>query len=294
MDMRSGTVGQWAGEDSPLLKRKRPRRNADGLDGVKIDREEARRTNTREQDRLPVHGQPCRITYRGGEQDAHVANLSGGGAMLASEVKPNVGERIDLHLGEDGRIECIVRWVKGGRMGLEFAHETHLDCSDEERAALLWDVLDRAFPTRTPVSLAPREDPSEQRTAKRHPLIWSAEIHARTGSWRVRLRNISATGALIQCSKLLPVGREVILDLGKGGSVDATIGWAVGDHAGVRFDEPFDMQRLSHTKPTVAPARWLRPAYLEKDVPPDSAWDDAWSRMSVDELKSELEGFLKR
>jgi hypothetical protein len=140
----------------------------------------------------------------------------------------------------------------------------------------------------------PVTDPSDQRVAKRHPLIWSAELHARGGQWRVRLRNVSATGALIQCSKPLPVGREVALDLGKGGSVDATISWAVGDHAGLAFDEPFDMRRLSHSKPAVAPARWLRPAYLEGDVPEDSAWDEAWSRMSVDELKSELEGFLKR
>ena len=294
MDMRTGTVGDWAGDASPLLKRKRPRRNAGGLDGINIDREEARHTDTREQDRLPVHGQQCRLTYRGGEHDAEIVNLSGGGAMIATGLSPNVAERVDLHLGEDGHVECIVRWVRPGRMGLEFAHETHLDCSDDERAALLWDVIDRAFPTRRPLAPPASSDDSDQRTAKRHPLIWSAELHARTGSFHVRLRNVSATGALIQCSKPLPVGREVILDLGKGGSVDATVTWAVGDHAGVHFDEPFDMQRLSHSKPAVAPARWLRPAYLENEVPADSTWDGAWSRLSVEELKAELEGFLKR
>ena len=295
MDMRSGTIGDWAGEESPLLKRKRPRRKADGLGGVKIDREESRHTDTREQNRLPVHGQRCCLTYRGGEHEAHIVNLSGGGAMIASDLQPNVAETVDLHLGDDGHIECIVRWVKPGRMGLEFAHETQLDCSDEERAALLWDAIDRAFPSKKPLApAASNEDPSDQRTARRHPLIWSAQLHARTGSWHVRLRNVSATGALIQCSKPLPVGREVILDLGKGGSVDASVSWAVGDHAGVKFDEPFDMQRLSHSKPAVAPARWLRPAYLENEVPEDSTWDSAWSRMSVDELKTELEGFLKR
>jgi PilZ domain len=295
MDIRSGTIGQWAGEDSPLLKRKRPKRKAEGLDGVKIDREESRHADTRQRDRLPVHGQPCRITYRGGEHDAEIVNLSGGGAMIAAALKPNVAERVDLHLGEDGHVECIVRWAKPGRMGLEFAHETQLECSDEERAALLWDALDRAFPASKPLPASPSsEEPSDQRIAKRHPLIWSAELHARTGSWHVRLRNISATGALIQCSKPLPVGREVVLDLGKGGSVDATVSWAVGDHAGVKFDEPFDMQRLSHARPSVAPARWLRPAYLENEVPEDSTWDASWSRMSVEELKAELEGFLKR
>jgi hypothetical protein len=298
MDMRSGTLGQSAGDESPLLKSKRPKRNADSLDGVSIAREESRCSDTRGQDRHPVHGHPCRLTYRGGEHEAEIVNLSGGGAMIAAGLKPHVAERLHLHLGEGGIIECVVRWVKPGRMGLEFAHETHLDCSKEERAAVLLDVIHRAFP-RTPApaaSPAPASvvDPSDQRVDRRHPLIWSAQLHSRSGSWHVRLRNVSATGALIQCSKPLPLGTEVVLDLGKGGSVDARVGWAVGDHAGLRFDEPFDMRRLSHSKPTVAPARWLRPSYLENDVPAESAWDDAWSRMSVEELKTELEGYLKR
>ena len=159
------------------------------------------------------------------------------------------------------------------------------------------DAIDRAFPHRRtggPAAKPVTDDNSDQRIATRHPLIWSAEVQTRSGNFRVRIRNISATGALIQCTKPLPLGREVILDLGKGGTVDATVSWAVGDHAGLSFDEQFDMKRLSHSKPTVAPARWLRPAYLKNDVGADSAWDDAWSRMSVDELRSELEGFLKR
>jgi PilZ domain len=302
MDMRSGSIGKPAGEtDLPLLKSKQPRRRKDdGLDGVRITREEARHTNTREQDRHPVPAQPCRVTYRGGDFEAEIVNLSGGGAMIAAGLRPHVAERLHLHLGEGGTVECVVRWVKPGRMGLEFAHETQLDCSDEERVALLLDVIDRSFKdarnaaaTRPP-SNPDESDESDQRIATRHPLIWSGELHGRSGSWHVRLRNVSATGALVQCGKPLPVGREVVLDLGKGGSVEATVSWAVGDHAGLRFDEPFDMRRLSHSKPRVAPARWLRPAYLESEVPADSAWDDAWSRMSVDELKTELEGFLKR
>ena len=299
MDMRTGSVGKWSGEDnSPLLKRKRPRKNGEeGLGGVPIAREESRRKDARERDRLPGRGQRCRLTYRGGDVEVEIVNLSGGGAMIAAGTVPNLAERLHLHLGADGSVEAIVRWVKAGRIGLEVAHETHLDCSDEERAELLLDAIDRAFPHRKtggPSVKPAADDSSEQRIAARHPLIWSAEVQTRSGNSRVRIRNISATGALIQCSKPLPLGREVILDLGKGGSVDATVSWAVGDHAGLSFDEEFDMRRLSHSKPTVAPARWLRPAYLEKDVGADSAWDDAWSRMSVDELRNELEGFLKR
>lgn len=299
MDMRTGSVGKWPGEgNSPLLKSKRSRKTGeDGLASVPIARQETRRKDAREQDRLPARGQRCRVTYRGGDVDVEIVNLSGGGAMIAGRVTPNIAERIDLHLGAEGTVEAIVRWVKADRIGLEFAHETHLDCSDEERAELLLDAIDRAFPNRRsggPPPKPAKEDASDQRIATRHPLIWSAQVQTRSGSFRVRLRNVSATGALIQCSSNLPLGREVILDLGKGGAVDATVSWQVGDHAGLSFDEEFDMRRLSHSKPTVAPVRWLRPDYLQGEVGPDSAWDQAWSRMSVDELREELEGFLKR
>lgn len=300
MDMRTGSVGRPAGDqNSPLLKSKRPRKTGEnGLGSVPIAREESRRKDARERDRLPAHGQRCRIAYRGGDAEVQIVNLSGGGAMIASTLSPNIAERVHLHLAADGAVEAIVRWVKGGRIGLEFAHETHLECSESERAELLLDAIDRAFPNRRSGGPSPapaaESDGSEQRIATRHPLIWSADLQTRSGHFRVRLRNVSATGALVQCAKPLPLGSEVILDLGKGGNVDATVSWTVGDHAGLSFDHEFDMRRLSHSKPTVAPARWLRPDYLANDVAAGSAWDDAWSRKSVDELREELEGFLKR
>jgi hypothetical protein len=299
MDMRTGSIGKRPGEpDSPLLKSKRSRKTGeDGLASVPIARQEAHRKDARERDRLPGCGQRCRLTFRGGDVDVEIVNLSGGGAMIAARISPNIAERLDLHLGADGTVEAIVRWVKGGRIGLEFAHETHLDCPDRERAELLLDAIDRAFPHRASVAAKqepPSEEGSDQRIATRHPLIWSAEIETRSGKLRVRLRNVSATGALVQCSKALALGREVILDLGKGGTVDATVSWQVGDHAGLSFDEEFDMRRLSHSKPTIAPPRWVRPAYLANEVAHDSAWDGAWGRMSVEELRQELEGFLKR
>lgn len=293
MDIRSGSIGKWAGDGrSPLLKRKdRKAGNPQTLADVSISREEARHSDSRDGDRYPLSGERFRVSFRGGDHDVEVVNLSGGGAMIKSPLAPNLAERVDLHLGRgDGTVECIVRWVKHGRIGLEFAHETQLRCSDDESSAVLRAVLNRAFPH---ASAAPAED-DEQRIAKRHPLIWSAELRSPSGSRQVRLRNVSATGALVQSPKPLPVGREVELDLGKGGVVAAAVSWAVGDHAGLAFAENFDMRRLSHSKPAVAPARWLRPAYLKTEVPADSAWDQAWSRMSVDELKTELEGFLKR
>ena len=189
-------------------------------------------------------------------------------------------------------------------LGLEFAHETKLECSDDERSALLRDVIYRDFPeekfegpaaeeiTADEDELA--EDPSDQRSATRHPMIWSGELHYGSHTWDVRLRNISASGALIECPGTLRVDSEVLLDLGKAGAVTASVSWVVGDHMGLQFDEPFEIRRLSEKKPMIAPAKWLRPAYLEGNEAEESPWDPAWNRMSVDELRSELEGYLKR
>jgi hypothetical protein len=239
------------------------------------------------------------VTYQGADYEAEAINVSGGGAMIATDVMPNLGECMHLQLGDGGTVECAVRWIKGGRLGLEFAHETQLHCSDDERAAVLREVIQQSFPDEkfdsVPVEQPPEAaEPADQRAATRHPLIWVGELHHGSHSWSVRLRNISATGALVDCPAPLRSNSEVVLDLGKAGTVFAAVSWRVGDHIGLRFDEPFDLQRLSQSKPQVTPHRWLRPSYLEEDVKAGSPWDDSWSRMSVDDLRTQLEGFMKR
>lgn len=286
-----------------LLKEKRPKRSdGKGLADIAIAREETRRTNNRDQDRFRLTGAKFTVTFDSRDVEVELINLSGGGAMIAAEFQPMIGDRLHLRLGDDpaSSIECAVRWIKGGRLGLEFAHETQLQCSDDERAALLRDVISRDFPEEkfsgnvVPIKSQEPADPADQREATRHPLIWSGEVHHGSHSWSARLRNISATGALIECPGTLRPDSEVVLDLGRAGALTATVSWAVGDHVGLRFDEPFDMRRLSEARPGVTPPRWLRPKYLEGEVEADSAWDEAWGRVSISELKQQLEGFLKR
>ena len=107
--MRTGSVDKWAGEgNSPLLKSKRSRKTGeDGLGSIPISREETRRKDARERDRLPGRGQRCRVTYRGGDVEVEIVNLSGGGAMIAATIVPNLGERLHLHLGADGTVESV-------------------------------------------------------------------------------------------------------------------------------------------------------------------------------------------
>jgi hypothetical protein len=283
----------WADEFQPLLRQKGPRQPSAGMDGLVIRREEARCSNTREGGRQFLHDAVFPVTYRGRTHDVIAVNLSGGGAMIACSLKPTLGEHLHLHLGEGGGLECVVRWVKDGRIGLEFAHETQLHCSDEAKAKLLREVIDQAYHEAKENHRRGPSSPSDKRSSIRHPLIWAGEIICGPSSWPARLRNVSETGALVECSGGLQEGSEVVLDLREAGVVAATVTWSFGDHLGLRFDEQFDVGMLAKARPRIAPPSWLRPAYLEDAVAEDSAWDDSWSRMSVDELRQELEGYLK-
>jgi hypothetical protein len=284
---------KWGDADQALARIKH-RRQPRGLDGLAIPRDEIRRSDMRDADRHSLPDAKFPIRFRGRNHDVRLVNLSGGGAMIASRLRPSLGEHLELHLGEGSNIECVVRWVKEGRIGLEFAHETQLDCSDDERAELLRKVIKKAFPGVAVDRARVQYAASDQRSAARHPLIWGGELVYGPSSWPMRVRNISSTGALVQCAGGPEEGCEILFDLAKAGTVNATVSWAVGDHRGLQFDEPFDLNLLAKAKPSVAPPRWMRPAYLEDDVPAESAWDEAWCRMSVDELREHLEGYLKR
>lgn len=303
MNIRSKIFGDGSAAEEPVVvKAKKPRgAKADALDSIPVVREEIRRGDTREADRHRLPDHHVRISHNGRSETVRLINLSGGGAMVEGDFEPKLWDRVDLHLGENGTTECAVRWLKGGRVGLEFAHETRLDCSADEQAAVLREVIAQSFPDiefEGPVESAPSvaREPTgaEQRTSRRHPLIWSGEIHHDYQSTPVRLRNISQTGAMIECGIGLHVGVEPLLDLGEAGSVFATVTWVVGDSAGLRFHEPFDLSQLARSKPQVAPTRWQAPGYLQPGPAADSPWDDNWGRMSLGELRQDLEGYLKR
>ncbi len=122
------------------------------------------------------------VRYNGGTHAIDLINLSGGGAMISCDFEPRLWERVDLVLGEGGEIECAVRWLRGDRVGLEFAHETRIDCDPDARDALLLDVIHRSFPDVKMTGAADRTAPdcpddsdevtNSRRVERRHPLIW--------------------------------------------------------------------------------------------------------------------------
>jgi len=291
-------------EDHQLLKAKNPRGGAQkGLRTIAVERQESRSSNTRDSDRHRLSGQSVALGYRRKKHEAELINLSGGGAMVRANFNPKLWDRVDLHLGENGTIECAVRWIKKDRIGLEFAHETQIECSPRERAQLLKQVIDQSFPDLGVEVSVPAPEPKSEvetaaqdhrRGAARHPLIWSGTAHFNHQSAPVRLRNISATGALIESSLALPEGAEMLLDLNEAGSIFATVSWTVGDQAGLRFHDSYDMKQLAKAKPELASVNWQSPSYLANTDQGSSAWAQEWGRASLSELKADLEGYLKR
>ena len=291
---------------SPVVaeKHKRKENAGDGLGAISTQRNETRSVDERDDDRHRLPAEHATVRHAGQLHSIELINLSGGGAMIRGTVAPKMWDRVDLMLGDNGEIECAVRWIRSDRIGLEFAHETTIDCTDAQRDALLRDVILRSFPdlvmdiavtVATAAEPLPAEaidplDPAHRRGAVRHPLIWSGLIHFDHESSVVRLRNISETGALVESTRAIPEKAELLLELGDAGTMFATVGWVRGDQLGLVFKAPFDILALARSKPELAPQRWARPDYLRDEQSDSSPWAAQWGRLTIEEVRRTLSG----
>lgn len=286
----------------PKLARNDP--ESDALDDVVVPRSESRRGDHRDLSRHRLTGETAIARFKGRAHKVELVNLSAGGAMIRSRFTPKLWDLIELELGEGQSVQAAVRWLRGDLAGLEFAHETRIDCDPKTRAELLLEVIQRSFPE-TKVELETIEQENEQAAAEpadedlgnrgelRHPLVWKGQIHFAFDSNPVRLRNISSGGALVDVAIDYPVGSEVMFDLGEAGTIDAVVSWSHGDQAGLRFTKPFDLECLAKLRPDLTPYRWERPAFLDRTADEPSPWNENWSRSSLSQLRTDLEGFLK-
>ena len=290
------------GRGSPLVTAKRGRGDGagGGLGGVIVPRSESRSSNQRGGDRHRLSDEQALVRRKRKTHLVELINLSHGGAMVAGDFKARLWDKVSLVLGGDGatgEIECAVRWIRDGRYGLEFAHETRIDCDSETLDELLRQVIRNSFPG---VELKPRpklpeqaeqpEPPEQKRGEVRHPLIWNGILHHDYDWEVVRLRNISRLGALIECPANLPAGVTVFLDLGEAGRPGASVSWSRGNQAGLAFAEPFDVRSLARTTPNVAARQGYRPPFGEAGEGDQSPWAPQWGRLSVDELGKNLGG----
>lgn len=282
---------------TPLTTAKKPRKDSSvqGLGAVPVARQEQRRSNQRGGDRHRLDDNQAVVRVGRSDQKVELINLSRGGAMIAGKLRAKLWDRVELVLGEFGTVECIVRWIRGDRFGLEFAHETRIDCDRDIEDKVLRDVIRNCFPDVEPEALTGQDDGSDSERAKRHPLIWSGILYHNYESDVVRLRNISAGGALIECNTTLPAGATVFIELDRVGQIAATVCWSMGGQSGLKFDEPFDLYRLTTASPELASVEWIQPDYLQQDDADEeekaaSPWADRWGRLTLSELKYTLRG----
>ena len=266
--------------------------SATGLAAVLVSRSENRRTNQRGGDRHRLSDEQALVRRKGKRHVVDLINLSQDGAMVRGKFTANLWDRVDLVLGETGgianQVECAVRWIRGDRFGLEFAHETRVDCDSKTLDDLLLQVIRHSFPDIAikPSPVAVPDAPEHQRGEIRHPMIWNGVLRHNAEWETFRLRNISRLGAMIECPVTLAVGAVVKLELSEIGRLTATVSWSRGNQSGLEFDQPFDVRNLSRSKPEIAP----QPSSASDDRSP---WAAEWNRLSVSELRDALEGFLK-
>jgi hypothetical protein len=113
--------------------------------------------------------------------------------------------------------------------------------------------------------------PSEAERAARESVFLLTEIRPQAGRpFSCRVRNVSATGMMIECAHSLNVGDVVVATLRNIGDVSCTVARIRSGLAGLRFAEPIDPAqcRKSVLAPPPDPSRdWalnLREPYKPK------------------------------
>lgn len=124
-DLRSAILsGDGPVAQSPVAAKEACRRTSGGsLVSIPIPREERRMTNQRREDRHRNIVDSSTIIFRRKKIAVRVINISSGGIMIESDIMPRIGESVSVQFEGMARIEGIVRWVRGGRIGLDVGDE---------------------------------------------------------------------------------------------------------------------------------------------------------------------------
>jgi hypothetical protein len=271
-----------AGEERELVvkRRAKPGRGDSGpsLASLAITRTEARTSNQRREERHLKVCETAILKFRNRKHEVRVTNVSNHGTMIEADIVPRIGERVQIAFEGCIRTDCIVRWVRGPRIGLEFHTETVVVAPARVRDAI---VSGRRIG---------ESEMDEPRLVKARPprqtLLWTAVMHWTEGSQQVRVRNISAEGAMLEAQEDLPQHLPVVLDLGAGGATAGHVRWSRAGQIGVGFDERYDLRQLARQDASAGASvpGMLKPSYLEDELDPDSPWAGRWERLGPQDL----------
>jgi hypothetical protein len=279
-ELRSTILSGEPRPASPVARKGKAKRETPaptGLTKIAIKREEARVTDQRLEDRHYGAAERSTIVFRRRRLEVDVVNVSSRGAMIAAAIEPRIGEKIDIQFSDSNRTRCVVRWIRDGRIGLEFVNETIFWETGGQGPVFRYEKPEAGSPD--PVHVAVDREP-RQTLLRAGTLYWSGI------SIPVRLRNISEGGARVESGRSLCSGAEVELDLGDGQFAYAEVRWSKDGQVGLRFAESFDIDALAPAHASgERPPEVLKPAYLETELQPDSPWAARFERLSLTDLK---------
>ena len=250
-DIRSSFVaGEGLRKDSPVARKQcRPREEslAGSLTAIAIPRSESRTSNHRSEDRRPDLVGGATLTLRRRKLEVEVLNVSSKGAMIRSDEEAFIGEYVDIRFADCNRIQATVRWVKDGRIGLEFEERTEIIAGARVQEEIARPHLS-LVPPAAPSGDARKDKALVMRAARQGP-VWNGTLYWTYEALSVRVRNISPDGAMVDCERDLPVGSEVRLNLAEAGTLESVVRWSQGGQIGLSFNDQFDLTQLARVRP---------------------------------------------
>ena len=91
------------------------------LSGAMIPRRVKRLFDQRCEPRVEPTDDRAVLGWRGRHEQVLLLNISPGGAMIMFDPIPHIGERITLQLIDHGEVAGQIRWVRDGRIGINFS-----------------------------------------------------------------------------------------------------------------------------------------------------------------------------
>ena len=252
------------------------RRGKDGsLTGITIRRQESRRSDQRHEPRHVDVLDSAMLRQQRRTVEVPVLNLSSRGAMVQSDLTPAIGARLMIRFADCNETACSVRWVRDGRIGLEFDKETVMIGANDVQQRI---VGGRRAGEHPPIALCKQRAP-------RQASMLRATLHSHGGSMSVKLRNISASGAMLQATDDLPEECQIVLEIPRAPAIPGRVRWCLNKQIGIHFDEELDLEALLRAPEEVhEQPDYLKPDYLRTEKDANSPWAAKQSGLTLDDL----------
>ena len=211
-----------------VLKNKHPKgARSLTLTSVAIARDESRRLDTRREQRKALR-EPAQVRFRGVCREVQLINLSSRGAMIEGSLGPNISETVVLNLNGD-MPECVVRWVKGKRTGVEYSNCPQPRSTGRDREPRR--EIAAGFVDSSGAENSVSKSGGEGDVATLPFLNRSGDPIDGSHRWTARLRNIAASDLPVRSPGRFRLASDTLLDLSNSGLIRARISWSRGDRS---------------------------------------------------------------